>query len=311
MLPAASLADTVNVEVSFTPYPGEVGQATEVRTLPGRVEVVLNGVPVLDNPLAASRALVMGTGPSGLELSPAFWLPVRALQPVLRRGPNLLLLRFTPQESQIHFESQFRWVVVSDQMTTTTTAQGATLTTNQVGEGGERRQSQGPVTFEHRFEAPFARAEPWHSDPPIQALEASDRAAILAVLARRAALFAPDFAAAYASLAALPADRGLRFDLVAMRRERCLERGHAAGVRLAAPAPADVRLITTGSPVVVARGVGPSLFRPANLPGTEARLAALPEDVGFCIRRSLQRSDPPAAAAGEGAGWAVAGVGLS
>jgi hypothetical protein len=187
--------------------------------------------------LAASKALVMGTGPSGLELSPAFWLPVRALQPVLRRGPNLLVLRFTPQESQIHFESQFRWVVVSDRMTTTTTAQGATLTTNQVGEGGERRQSQGPVTFEHRFEAPFARAEPWHSDPPIQALEAADRAAILAVLARRAALFAPDFAPdftdAYASLAALPADRGLRFDLVAMRRERCLERGHAAGVRLA------------------------------------------------------------------------------
>ncbi|WP_259723757.1 hypothetical protein [Synechococcus sp. CS-1332] len=296
-MPAAALGDTVNVEVSFTPYPGEVGGATEVRTVAGRVELVLNGVPMLDNPLAASRALVMGTGPSGPELSPAFWLPLRALQPVLRRGPNLLQLRFTPQDGRIRYESQFRWVVVSDQTTTTTTAQGATLSTNQVGEGGERRQSQGPVTFEHRFEAPFARVEPWHSDSPIQALEAADRAAILGVLAGRAALFSPDFApdftSAYASLAALPTDRGLRFDLPAMRGERCLERGHAAGVRLAAPALDQVRLITTGSPVVVARGVGPSLFRPANLPGTEARLAALPEDAGFCFAVATGVLFPP------------------
>ncbi len=189
MLPAAARADTVNVEVSFTPYPGEVGQATEARTVAGRVELVLNGVPMLDNPLAATRALVMGTGPSGPELSPAFWLPVRGLQPVLRRGPNLLQLRFTPQDGRIHYESQFPWV--------------------------------------------------------------------------------------------------------AMRRERCLERGHAAGVRLAAPALDQVRLITTGSPVVVARGVGPSLFRPANVPGTEARLADLPQDVGFCFAMATSVLFPP------------------
>ena len=283
MLPPAARADTVNVEVSFTPSPGDLGQATEVHTVAGRVELVLNGVPMLDNPLEARKALVMGTGPSGPELSPAFWLPVRGLQPVLRRGPNLLQLRFTPQDGRIHYESQFRWVVVSDRTTTTTTSEGTTLSTNQAAEGGERRQSQGPVTFEHRFEAPFAPAEPWHDAPPIQALEPADRSAILALLARRAALFSPDFSAAYASLAALPTDRGLRLDVPAMRRERCLERGHAAGVRLAAPAPDQVRLITTGSPVVVARGAGPSLFPLANLPGSEARLAALPDDVGLCV----------------------------
>lgn len=283
VLPAAARADTVNVEVSFTPYPGELGQATEVRTMAGRVELVLNGVPMLDNPLEATRALVMGSGPSGPELSPAFWLPVRGLQPVLRRGPNLLQLRFTPQDGRLPYESQFRWVVVSDTTTTTTTAEGTTLSTNQAAEGGERRQSQGPVTFEHRFEAPFAPAQPWHDAPPIQALEPADRAAILALLARRAALFSPDFSAAYDYLAALPTDRGLRLDVPAMRRERCLERGHAAGVRLAASAPDQVRLITTGSPVVVARGAGPSLFPLANLPGSEARLAALPDDVGLCV----------------------------
>jgi len=283
VLPPAARADTVNVEVSFTPSPGDLGQATEVHTVAGRVELVLNGVPMLDNPLEARKALVMGTGPSGPELSPAFWLPVRGLQPVLRRGPNLLQLRFTPQDGRIHYESQFRWVVVSDRTTTTTTSEGTTLSTNQAAEGGERRQSQGPVTFEHRFEAPFAPAEPWHDAPPIQALEPADRSAILALLARRAALFSPDFSAAYASLAALPTDRGLRLDVPAMRRERCLERGHAAGVRLAAPAPDQVRLITTGSPVVVARGAGPSLFPLANLPGSEARLAALPDDVGLCV----------------------------
>lgn len=293
VLPAASRADAVNVEVSFTPYPGELGQATEVRTVAGRVELVLNGVPMLDTPLEARKALVMGSGPSGPELSPAFWLPVRGLQPVLRRGPNRLQLRFTPQDGRIHCESQFRWVVVSDRTTTTTTAEGTSLSTNQVAEGGERRQSQGPVTFEHRFEAPFASAEPWHDAPPIQALEPADRTVILALLARRAALFSPDFSAAYAYLAALPSDRGLRLDVPAMRRERCLERGHAAGVRLLAPAPDQVRLITTGSPVVVARGAGPSLFPLANLPGSEARLAALPDDVGLCVAVVTGVLSPP------------------
>lgn len=281
--PAAALADTVNVEVSFTPYPGALGQATEVRTVPGQVELVLNGVPMLPYPLAATRALVLGSGPSGPELSPAFWLPLRGLQPVLRRGPNLLRLRFTPEDGRIRYVSQFRWVVVSDRTTTSTTAAGTTVSTNQAAEGGEQRESQGPVTFEHRFEAPFARVEPWHSDPPVVTLESADRAAIQGLLARRVALFAPDFSAAYAYLAALPTDRGLHLDVPAMRRERCLERGHAAGVRVLAPAPDQVRLVTTGSPVVVARGAGPSLFPLANLPGSEARLAALPDDVGLCV----------------------------
>ncbi len=293
LLPAAALADTVNVEVSFTPYPGEPGQATEVRTVAGRVELVLNGVPMLDNPLEARKVLVMGTGPSGPELSPAFWLPVRGLQPVLRRGANLLQLRFTPEDGRIRYVSQFRWVVVTDRTTTTTTAEGATVSTNQAAEGGEQRESQGPVSFEHRFEAPFARAEPWHSDPPVVTLEPADRSAILALLARRATLFAPDFSAAYAYLAALPADRGLRLDVAAMRRERCLERGHAAGMRVLAPAATEVRLITTGSPVVVARGVGPSLFPLANLPGTEPRLAALPEDVSLCVAVVTGVLSPP------------------
>ncbi len=293
LLPAAALAETVNVEVSFTPYPGELGQAAEVRTLAGRVEVVLNGVPMLDNPLESTKALVMGNGPSGAELSPAFWLPVRGLQPVLRRGTNRLQLRFTPNDGALRYTGQFHWVVVSDRTTTTTTAEGATLSTNQSAEGAEQLQSQGPVSFEHRFEAPFARVEPWHSDPPVVTLEPADRTAILALLSRRAALFAPDFSAAYAYLAALPADRGLRFDVAAMRRERCLERGHAAGLRLAAPAAAEVRLITTGSPVVVARGVGPSLFPLANLPGAEARLAALPDDVSLCVAVATGVLSPP------------------
>jgi hypothetical protein len=291
--PAAALAETVNVEVSFTPYPADPGQATEVRTVAGRVELVLNGVPMLDNPLASTRALVLDNGPSGPELSPAFWLPLRGLQPVLRRGPNLLRLRFIPADGRIRYVSQFRWVVVGDRTITTTTAEGATLSTNQSAEGGERRAGVGPVSFEHRFEAPFARLEPWHDAPPIQALEPADRAAIQALLARRAALFAPDFSAAYAYLAALPTDRGLRLDVPAMRRERCLERGHAAGVRLLAPAPDQVRLITTGSPVVVARGAGPSLFPLANRPGSEARLAALPDDVGLCVAVATGVLSPP------------------
>ncbi len=293
LTPLAALANTVNGEITFTPYRGDLGQAKERPTLPGRVEVELNGVPLLDDPLEARKALVMGLGGAAPELSPAFWLQLRGLQPVLRRGPNLLQLRFTPIDAQVRYRSQFRWAVVSDQTTTSTTPQGSTLSTNLGAEGGEVRDSQGPVSFTYRFEAPYARAESWHDDPPIRSLEQSDRAAILALLAHRVALLSPDFSGAYQRFATQPTDRGFAFHVDAMRKNRCLERGYAAGARVAAPPPADVRLITTDSPVVVARSVGTSLFRPANLPGTQARLAALPQDVGFCFELASRVLFPP------------------
>jgi hypothetical protein len=291
--PLAALANTVNGEVTFTPYRGELGQARELPTLPGRIEVELNGVPLLDDPLEAKKALVMGLSGAPPELSPAFWLQLRGLQPVLRRGPNLLQLRFSPIDGQVRYRSQFRWAVVSDQTTTATTPQGSTLSTNLDAEGGEVRDSQGPVSFTYRFEAPYARAESWHDDPPIRSLEPADRASILALLDRRVALLSPNFSAAYQRFAAQPSDRGFAFHVDAMRKNRCLERGYAAGALVAAPPPADVRLITTDSPVVVVRSVGPSLFRPANLPGAQARLAALPQDVGFCFELASRFLFPP------------------
>lgn len=190
------------------------------------------------------------------------------------------------------YRSQFRWAVIEDRTKTTTTATGSELTTNHGASGGEDREVRGPVSLEHTFAAPFARTEPWHDAPAVSELTPADRAASLALIGQRAALFQPDFAAAYRFLASLPTDRGVSLDLPQIRRQACLEAGYAVGIRVATPLESDLRLLTTGTPVVVARGVGEALFRLPELPGVAERYAAMPNDMGFCFAVSFAQLFP-------------------
>ncbi len=134
--------------------------------------------------------------------------------------------------------------------------------------------------------------EPWHEVPAVTALAPDDRAVILDLIRRRAALFAQDFAAAHSHLASLPRDGGITLDVPEIRRLACLEAGYAAGMRVAAPAEADLQLVTTNSPVVVARGTGEFLFRFPNEPGMAERYAAIPNDKGFCLAISFNMLFP-------------------
>ncbi len=290
--PAPAGAKPVNVNFHFTPYLPAAGDADQVITLEGVVELELNGVPMLEVPLKSESALVMERGDTGPEVSSVFWLDALALQPLVRRGDNLLRLRFTPKDGTLPYRSQFRWVVVEDQTTTSTTAKGSLLTTNHGADGREDHEAPGPATVQQAFQAPFARVEPWHDAPAVTALAPDDRAAILELIRRRAALFAPDFAAAYRHLASLPRDRGLTLDVPEVRRLACLEAGYAAGMRVAAPAEADLQLVTTGSPVVVARGAGEFLFRFPSEPGMAERYEAIPNDKGFCLAISFNMLFP-------------------
>ncbi|MGB5135050.1 MAG: hypothetical protein WBN89_07740 [Prochlorococcaceae cyanobacterium] len=280
---APARAKPVSAEFRFTPYLPAASDAEKVTTVPGVLELELNGVPMAEASLESKSALVMDSDDSGIEVFPAVWLPASQLQPLLRRSNNVLRLRFTPKDGGVTYRSQFRWAVIDDQTTTSTTEEGSEVTTNHSARGGEDREVRGPVTVQHAFQAPFARVEPWHDAPAVNTLEPADRAAILALISQRAALFAPDFEAAYRFIASQPTDRGLTIDVPEVRRHRCLETGYGTGIRVAAPAEADVRLITTGSPVVVARGTGEYLFNFPNQDGTVERYEALPNDIAFCF----------------------------
>jgi hypothetical protein len=281
--PATATARPLNVEFKFTPYLPPAKNAEQVTTVEGVATLELNGVPLAEETLEAKSALVMAQREAGIEVVPAIWINALQLQPLLRRGDNLLRLTFTPKNGDKPYRSQFVWTVIEDQTTTSTTGTGTQLITNHGAEGREDRQVSGPVTVQKAFQAPFARVEPWHAAPAVTALTPADRAAILELLRQRAALFSPNFEAAYRFLASRPKDQGISLDMPEVRRLGCLEAGYTSGMRVAAPADADLKLITTDSPVVVARGVGDFLMSFPHQPGMAKRYEALPNDQGFCL----------------------------
>ncbi|MGB5240805.1 MAG: hypothetical protein WBN80_09170 [Prochlorococcaceae cyanobacterium] len=281
--PAPVAARPLNLEFKFTPYLPPAKDADKVTTVEGVVELELNGVPMLDQPLESKSALLMDSNEEGIEVFPAVWINALELQPLLRRGDNLLRLTFTPKNGAVPYRSQFLWTMIEDQTTTSTTARGSEVTTNHGAKGREDREARGPVTVQKAFQAPFAKVEPWHAAPAVTTLTPTDRAAILELIRQRAALFSPDFEAAYRFLGSFPKDQGITLDMPEVRRLGCLEAGYATGMRVAAPAEADLRLVTTNSPVVVARGTGEFLMSFPNQPGMAERYEALPNDKGFCL----------------------------
>ncbi len=76
---APAWAKPVNVEFHFTPYLPAAGDADEVMTLEGLVELELNGVPMLEVPLKSKSALVMERGDNDSEVSSVFWLDALSL----------------------------------------------------------------------------------------------------------------------------------------------------------------------------------------------------------------------------------------
>ncbi|MCS5698871.1 hypothetical protein NZK32_07435 [Cyanobium sp. FGCU-52] len=281
--PAPVTARPLNVEFKFTPYLPPARDAEKVTTVEGVVELELNGVPMMDLPIESKSALLMDSSEEGIEVFPAVWINALELQPLLRRGDNLLRLTFTPKSGTVPYRSQFRWAVIEDRTTTSTTARGSEMTTNHGAEGREDRGARGPVAVQKAFQAPFARVEPWHAAPAVTTLTPADRAAILELLRARAALFSPDFEAAYRFLGRLPKDQGITLDMPEVRRLGCLEAGYATGMRVAAPADADLKLVTTGSPVVVASGKEGFVMSFPHEPGMAERYVALPNDRGFCL----------------------------
>ena len=84
-------------------------------------------------------------------------------------------------------------------------------------------------------------------------------ACLWALVAARAEVFKPDFASAYQILkgASTP---GLQLDLAGIQKSKILNKGYAAGVRVA-PASADkLDFVVTGNPEVVVRSKTGNLY---------------------------------------------------
>lgn len=264
-------AKVLNVEFEFTPFTGDPAKADRVQSVPGKARVFLNNIPVAEDDVEKREMLVLF---DNHEVSPAVWVPVATLGPVVRRGKNVVRVEFEPTNAKLPYRAELRWATVNDQTTTTGDA-GHGTATNQSGEGVESRQIKGKVVLEHEFVADFAADQPWHHYPAITALSDADKQSLAEMAARRTELFKPDFAALYTLLRQQP-----MLDIAAMRKAGCLEKAYAAGVRIAAAPAAKIQFATTGGSAVVLETAGGKLYAPTDpsrfqkIKGDDAQMCA-------------------------------------
>jgi hypothetical protein len=259
LLLAAALparAAVLNVEFNFTPYVGNPAKADHVQTVPGRATVFVNNVPIAEQEVDKGNAPVLF---EQREIAAAVWVPASSMGPALRKGKNRIRIEFVPADGKLAYEAQLRWASVTDQETRTESGPGRVTSTNQGNEGAETRKGPGKLVFEREFAADFAADLPWHHYAPVTALADADRQALAALAAARTEMFKPNFAAAYDFLQTANTP-GMQLDVAGIRKAKILDKGYAAGLRVAAPAVDKIDFVVTGNPEVIVRGKGGSLF---------------------------------------------------
>lgn len=251
LVPIARAA-VINVEFKFTPFVGNPAKDEKVKTVPGKAAVFINNIPFAEQEVREDELPVLF---EEHEVSPAVWVPMSSVGPVVRKGKNTIRIEFTPNDTAKPYRAQLRWASVMD----TATEQeepGTTRSTNQANEGvDDRKDLKGKVVFEHDFTADFALDLPWHHYPPVTSLTEEDKQKIAALLKKRAEWFQPDFSGLYK---ALEENESLKVDDV--RKAQCLEAVYKAGVRVTPPPEAELNFATTGGPEVVVTKKTGSLF---------------------------------------------------
>lgn len=273
-----AVAGVLNMEFKFTPYIGDP-KADHVESVPGKAWVFINNIPVADQAIEKQRLPVLF---DAREIAPSVWIPVASLGPVVRKGKNSLRIEFEPAQAT-PYQARLSWAQVTDQVTEQSEA-GRYQATNQAGEGRVDKQGKGKLSFEHEFSADFALDRPWHHYPPVNSLSEADKQGLTDLLKDRAAAYKPNFAGVYKLL---EGKQGI--DAAAMRKSKCLEKAHAVGVRIAAPAAAGLNFVITGNPeVVVRRGNGPLFDLPR-----KALERIKGEEMQMCAAMALYVAYPP------------------
>lgn len=249
--PPLVAAKVVNVEFKFTPYTGDPKQ-DKVQGVAGRATVYLNGVFVAQQPLQAGEMPVLF---EEREIAPAVWIPVESLGSMVRKGKNTLRIEFVPTDATAPYKVQLSWASVTDEVKEEDDA-GRQQATNQADEGKEEKKDvTGPITMEREFVADFAKAQPWHSYPPVASITPDDEQKLATLVTERVAWFKPPFTKVYDALEAND-----RVDPAEIRKAKCLDAAYTAGFRLTAAPVRDFEYSTTGGPEVVVRSRSGQLY---------------------------------------------------
>lgn len=202
----------------------------------------------------------------------------RTEAPVWRRE-TIPRFEFAPTDPKSPYTAQLRWATVTDQV-----REAGTRSTNQADEGVDSKAATGPVTFERTFTADFAKDQPWHHYPAVTALTDADKVQLAKLAADRVGWFAPPYDAIYQ---ALDAQQGVK--TAEIRKAKCLDAAHAAGVRFPAPAADQLEFLTPGGPeVVVQRKDGTPLYVP-----DQAAFGRMKDDKQMCAGMALMTVFPP------------------
>lgn len=258
LLSWASLASAavISLEFNFTPFVGNPAKADHVQTVPGKASLFINNVPIGNQDIDKQDTPVLF---ENKEIGAAVWLPSSSMGQALRKGKNKLRIEFVPADAKTPYDMQLRWASVTDQEKRTEKA-GAVTATNQSDEGADYRKAVvGKLVVEREFSADFAADLPWHHYAAVNALTDADKQALAALVAQRAELFKPDFAAAYQFLktASTP---GMQLDLAGIKKAKILDKAYAAGLRMASPPADKLDFALTGNPEVIVRSATGNLF---------------------------------------------------
>jgi hypothetical protein len=276
---AGAMAGVINFEVQFTPFVGDISKS-EVQTVPGKAFVYLNNVPIAEQDVEKKSVPVIF---DNREIAAAVWVPVKSLGGLVRKGKNTLRIEFVPTDAKASYQSRLQWNEVTDQVKEQRSG-GAVSSTNRGGQGMETKKSQGKAVFERDFAGDFATELPWHKYPAVNALTDEDKQKLAALVKDRAEAFKPNFDAVYKILAAKP-----EIQVAEIRKLGCIEKAHAAGVRVPVPAAAELEFSTTGSAAVVVARKSGSLY-----PFDRKAFARLKgEDAQMCAGISLSIAYPP------------------
>jgi hypothetical protein len=255
LCPALVTAKVLNVEFKFTPYTGDT-KDDKVTTVPGTARIFLNNVPIGEQEVRKDEVPVIF---DEREIASAVWVPVESLGPAVRKGKNTFRVEFLPTNAKATYKAQLRWASVTDEVREEESP-GEYKGTNQADQGVENETATGKVVMQRDFTGDFAQDQPWHHYPTVTTLTDDDKRTLGKLVQERVGWFAPDFAAFYESLAENP--RMEPEQVAELKKRKCLDAAHKAGVKIRAAAPADLDFTTTGGPEVVVRGKKATLYPP-------------------------------------------------
>ena len=274
-----AMAAVINFEVQFTPFTGDIAKP-EVQTVAGKAFVYLNNVPIAEQDVEKKNVPVLF---DNREIAAAVWVPVKSLGGLVRKGKNVVKIEFVPADANAAYQARLQWNEVTDSVRETRSAGGGT-STNRGGEGMETKKSQGKAVFEREFTGDFATELPWHKYPSVASLSDDDRQKLATLVKERADAFKPNFDAIYKILGTKP-----ELQVAEIRKIGCLEKAHAAGVRVPVPATADLEFSTTGTAAVVVARKGGWLY-----PFDQKSFARVKgEQVQMCAGVALSVAYPP------------------